>query len=90
MAAQHFIGRKSNFQSVWTSKDSDRQFTKCLMDEIQTRRAMDALISDCTKAEISSKVKDILQTLIIKDWQSELHNKNQNCVEHGWRDTQNA
>ena len=70
------------------SKDSDGQFAQCLMDEIQTCRAMDVLISDCEKAEISSKVKDILQTLIINYWQSKPHNKNQNYTECGWRDAQ--
>jgi len=88
IAAQYFIGRISNFQSVWPSKGSDGQFAKCLMDEIRAYGAMDVLISDRAKAEISNKVKDILRTLVIKDWQSEPHNKNQNYGEHGWRDAQ--
>ena len=33
--------------------------------------AMDVLISDRAKAEISNKVQDILRTFIIGDWQSE-------------------
>ncbi len=46
------------------------------------------LISDRAKAEISNKVKDLLNLLFIKAWQSEPHNKNQNFGERGWQDTQ--
>jgi len=48
---------------------------------------MDVLISDNAKAEISERVKDILRTFMIKDWQSEAYNKNQNFAERGWQDT---
>ena len=48
---------------------------------------MDVLISNNAKAEISERVKDILRTFMIKDWQSEAYNKNQNFAERGWQDT---
>jgi hypothetical protein len=48
---------------------------------------MDCLISDNAKAQISSRVKDILQTFYIKDWQSEPYKGNQNFTKRGWRDT---
>ena len=48
---------------------------------------MDRLICDNAKAQISARVKDVLRTFAIKDWQSEPYNKNQNFAERGWRDT---
>ncbi len=87
-AAQFFIGRKSGFRSIRPSGNSDGQFTRTLMDEIRSYGAMDTIISDCAKAEISTRCKDILRTFMIRDWQSEPHNKNQNFAERGWRDTQ--
>ena len=44
---------------------------------------MDKLISDSAKNEISHKVKDILRTYNINDWQSESYHQNQNPAE-GW------
>ena len=42
---------------------------------------MDKLISDRAQVEISGKVKDILQSLLIDDWQSEPHHQHQNFPE---------
>jgi hypothetical protein len=66
---------------------SDKHFAYRLMDEIRKYGAMDRLICDNTKAQISSRVKDILRTFYIKDWQSEPYKGNQNFAERGWRDT---
>ena len=57
------------------------------MDEIRRSGAMDRLISDNAKAEISKKVKDILRMFVIDDWQSKPYKGNQNFAERGWRDT---
>ena len=87
-AAQLFVGRKSHFQSIHPCGDSDAQFAKTLLDEIRKYGAMDVLVSDRAKAEIGIKVKEILRTMVIDDWQSEPHNKNQNYAERMWQVTQ--
>ena len=87
LAAQLFVGRKSYFQTIHPCGDSDTQFAKTLVDEIRRYGAMDVLISDRAKAEISERVKDILRTHTIDDWQSEPHNKNQNFAERIWQAT---
>jgi hypothetical protein len=86
-AAQFFIGRKSHFRSVSPLGRSDKNFPQVLYDEIRRYGAMDKLISDNAKAQISERVQDILRTFAIKDWQSEPYKGNQNFAERGWRDT---
>jgi len=54
---------------------SDKQFVTTLQDQIRKRGAMDKLISDRTQVEVSRKVKDILRTYMIDDWQSEPRRK---------------
>jgi hypothetical protein len=44
-------------------------------------------VSDSAKAEISARVKEILNMLVIKDWQSEAHQQHQNPAERGWQST---
>jgi hypothetical protein len=85
--AQFFIGRRSHFRSITPMGTSDKHFAYQLMDEIRKYGAIDRLISDNAKAQISSQVKDILRTFYIKDWQSEPYKGNQNFAERGWRDT---
>jgi hypothetical protein len=46
---------------------------------------MDQLIRDRAQAEISQRVVEILNTLGIKDWQSEPHNHDQNFAELVWQ-----
>ena len=41
------------------------------MDEIRKRGAMNRIISDSAKAELSERVKDILRTFAIDEWSSE-------------------
>ena len=43
---------------------------------------MDKLISDCTKAETSERVKQILRALFISSWYSEPYHENQNFEEN--------
>ena len=62
---------------------SGKQFVNTLEDNIRKRGAMDKLISDSAKNEISHKVKDILRAYNINDWQSEPYHQNQNPAE--WR-----
>ena len=62
---------------------SGNQFVNTLEDNIHRRGAMDKLISDSAKNEISHKVKDILRAYNINDWQSEPYHQNQNPAE--WR-----
>jgi hypothetical protein len=69
-AAQFFIGRKSNFQSARQLGSSDKDFIHTLMDEIRKYGAMDRLTSDNAKAGISARVKDVLRTLNINNWQA--------------------
>ena len=86
-AAQFFIGRTSNFRSIIPLGSSDKQMARALMDEIRRYGAMDRLISDNAKAQVSARVKEILRTFCIKDWQSEPYKGNQNYAERGWKDT---
>ena len=60
---------------------SGKQFVNTLEDNVQTQGAMDELISDSDKTEISHKVKDILSAYNINDWQSEPYHLNQNPAE---------
>jgi hypothetical protein len=56
------------------------------MDKIRKYGAMDKLTSDNTKAGISARVKDVLRTLNIDDWQSKPYKGIQNFAKRGWRD----
>ena len=86
-AAQYFAGRLSFVQSAHGCGKSLKKFASILMDEIRKYGAMDILISDSAKLEISERVNDILRTMVIQKWQSEPYNKNQNFAERKWRDT---
>jgi hypothetical protein len=80
-AAPFFIGRKSQYRTVTPMGQSDKHFAPALMDVIRMYGAMDRLISDNAKAQISDRVCDILRTFCIKNWQSEPYKGNQNFVE---------
>jgi transposase InsO family protein len=60
---------------------------RCIEDEVRKLGAMDVLISDQARSQMSKKLHDILRTFGIDDWQSEPHNKNQNFAERAWKDT---
>ena len=85
-AAQFFVGRKSGFTAVEGLGKSDKPFPIALMNHIRRYGAMDQLVSDNAKAQISARVEEILNALMILDWTSEPHNKNLNFAERVWRD----
>ena len=60
-----------------------KQFVNTLEDNIRRRGAMDKLLSDFAKTEISNKVMDILRAYYISNWHSEPYHQNQNPAE--WR-----
>ena len=62
---------------------SGKQFINTLEDNIRRRGAMDKLLSDSAKTEISKKVMDILRAYHISNWHSEPYHQNQNPAE--WR-----
>ena len=84
-AAQFFVGRKSGFCEAEGIGDSDKKFPTALMNHIRRYGAMDQLISDNAKAQLSDRVIEILNTFGIKEYMSEPHNKNQNYAERVWQ-----
>ena len=62
---------------------SGMQFVNTLEDNIRRQGAMDKLLSDSAKTEISNKVMDILRAYHISNWHSEPYHQNQNSPE--WR-----
>ena len=80
--AQVFVGRDSLVADVYPMK-SGKQFVNTLEDNIRRRGAMDKLLSDSAKTEISKKVMDILGAYHISNWHSESYHQNQNPAE--WR-----
>ncbi len=65
--AQIFIGRETMFADAYGMK-TDKEFVNTIEDNIRRRGAMDKLISDQAKAEISRRVLDILRAYCIDDW----------------------
>ena len=82
--AQIFVGRHSRVADCFAVK-TDKQFVNALEDVIRKRGAMDKLISDGAKAETGEKVKDVLRSLCIEDWQSEPHHQWQNYAERQYQ-----
>jgi hypothetical protein len=80
-AAQIFVGRESLVADVYGLK-TDKEFVNTLEDNIREWGAMDKLISDCDKAEMSERVKQILHALFISSWFSEPYHENQNFAEN--------
>ena len=78
--AQRFVGKESLVSDIYPMR-SGKQFINTLEDNICRHGAMDKLISDSAKNEISHKVKDILRAYNINDWQSEPYHQNQNPAE---------
>jgi hypothetical protein len=61
---------------------TDKAFVNTLEDNIRERGAMDKLINDCAKAEMSERVKQILRALCVSAWQSEPYHENQKFAEN--------
>ena len=64
-----FVGRDTLVADAYTMK-SQKQFVNTLEDNIRRRGAMDKLLSDSAKTEISNKVMDILRAYHISNWHS--------------------
>ena len=79
--AQVFVGTASGVIDVFWMK-SESQFVNTLQDVMHTQGTPTQLISDSAQAEISDKMKDILQHLHIEDWQSDPCHQHQNLCEH--------
>ena len=79
--AQFFCGRDTLVCDAYGIK-STKQFINTLSDNIRKRGAMDILISDGGKYEISQRVTDLLRSLFIQDYQSEPYHQHQNKAEN--------
>ena len=79
--AQFFCGRDTLVCDAYGIK-STKQFINTLSDNIRKRGAMDTLISDGGKYEISKRVTDLLHSLFIQDYQSEPYHQHQNKAEN--------
>ena len=79
--AQFSCGRDTLVCDAYGIK-STRQFINTLSDNIRKRGAMDTLISDGGKYEISKRVTDLLRSLFIQDYQSEPYHQHQNMAEN--------
>ena len=80
--AQLFVGRDTLVADAYPLK-SWKEFVNTVEDNIRRRGAMDKLLSDSAKTEISNKVMDILKAYHISNWHSEHYHQNQNPAE--WR-----
>ena len=79
--AQFFCGQDTLVCDAYGIK-STKQFINTLSDNIRKRGAMDTLISDGGKYEISKRVTDLLHSLFIQDYQSEPYHQHQNKAEN--------
>ena len=75
--AQFFCGHDTLVCDAYGIK-STKQFINTLSDNIRKRGAMDTLISDGGKYDISKGVTDLLYSLFIQDYQSESYHQDQN------------
>ena len=79
--AKFFCGRDTLVCDAYGIK-STKQFINTLSDNIRKWGAMDTLISDGGKYEISQRVTDLLRSLFIQDYQSEPYDQHQNKAEN--------
>ena len=79
--AQFFCGHDTLVCDAYGIK-STKQFINTLSDNIRKWGAMDTLISDGGKYEISQRVPDLLHSLFIQDYQSEPYHQHQNKAEN--------
>ena len=79
--AQFFCGHDTLVCDAYGIK-STKQFINTLSDNIGKQGAMDILISDGGKYEISQRVTDLLCSLFIQDYQSEPYHQHQNKAEN--------
>ena len=79
--AQFFCGHDTLVCDAYGIK-STKQFINTLSDKIRKWGAMDTLISDGGKYDISKGVTDFLHSLFIQDYQSESYHQDQNKTEN--------
>ena len=79
--AQFCCGRDTLVCDAYGIK-STKQFINTLSDNIRKWGAMDTLISDGGKYEISQRVIDLLRSLFIQHYQSEPYHQHQNKAEN--------
>lgn len=82
------MGLQSKVTDIYGIK-TDKQLINMLEDNIRERGAPTKLISDQAQVEISDKVKGILCTLFIVEWQSEPHQQQQNPAERRYQTIKN-
>lgn len=82
--AQIFVGRKSLVIDVH-SMGTEAEFVNTLEDQIRKRGAMDKLVTDSAKVEMSNRVLDILRSMCIGHHKSEPNYQHQDFAEHRWR-----
>jgi hypothetical protein len=84
--AQIFVGRDSFVVNIYGMKN-ENQFVNSLLEEvIRKQGAMNKLISDIARVEISKCIIDILRYYNIDSWQSEPYFQHQNVAERRWQD----
>ena len=81
---QVFVGRDSLVEDVYAMK-SGKQSVNTLEDNKRGRGAMDKLLNDSGKTEISKKFMGILRAYHISNWHSEPYHQNQNPAEWQYR-----
>ena len=79
--AQFFCGHDTLVCDAYSIK-STKQFINTLPENIRKQGAMDILISDGGKYEISQRVTDLLRSLFIQDYQSEPYHQHKNKAEN--------
>ena len=79
--AQFFCGCNTLVCDAYGIK-STKQFINTLSDNLRKQGAMDTLISDGGKYEISKRVTDLLCSQFIQDYQSEPYHQHQNKAEN--------
>ena len=87
--AQIFVGHQSLVTDVLPARNG-QDFATNLMENIRQRGAMDKLISDRAQEEVNHKMKEILRTLCIGDWQSEPYHEHQNPAERRYQTIKHA
>ena len=82
--AQLYVGCNTFVTDVYPMK-LESHFSITLLENIRKRGAMDKLVSDRAKVEISSKVQEILRHYHIDDSQSEPYHEHQNPAERRYQ-----
>ena len=84
-AGQFFVGMTTKVCDIIGVK-TDGEFINALEEVIRVRGAMDTIVTDRAKEEISAKVRKLLGHLCIGDWQSDPKSQHQNFSERRYQD----